>query len=107
MPNHYTSFSDLIQNAVLEIRRQHPDWIRLDGNVSGGNRNTFATFRYKYKTWKIHSDTTLDALLIAWELESAGKVPFEIAVTAKGNSCLRLPETLEGEADGLYVYLQR
>lgn len=106
MAEHYTSFSDLIQNCVLPLQRKHSEWIRLDGNVSGGNRNVFATFRYKFKDWKIHSDTTFEALLTAWKLESEGKSPFVLDKTPKGTPCLRLPDSLDEEANGLYIYLK-
>gem|GEM_PF-1395810 len=82
-PTHHPTLSDLIQNNILELRKQHPDWTRLYGNVSGGNQKTFATFKYKDKTWKIHSDTKFQVLLTAWKLEAAGQEPFKIAATKK------------------------
>lgn len=53
----YSSYEELIEKLLLPLIRNHPNWIRLDGQVSTGNRNIFALFEYDKKVWKIHSDT--------------------------------------------------
>ena len=100
--SHYTSFGELMKSVLL-LRKNHPDWQRLDGNEKGGNRDVFATFRYSYKTWKIHSDTIIEKLLDAWKIAESGEKPFVISRTDKGTSCLRLAED---DVDGLYIYLK-
>lgn len=90
--------------AVLPLCQKHPDWIRLDGAEKGGNRNAFATFRYEYKTWKIHADTHVSKLLEAFELEKTGEKPFLQSKTGKKNTCLRLSNQKSEAADGLYIY---
>lgn len=104
MAQHFGSFTELMETAVLPLLKKHPDWIRLDGALKGGNRIVFATFRYQYKTWKIHSDTLIAKLLEAFELETGGEMPFLQAKTEKQNACLHLSNQKTEAPNGLYIY---
>lgn len=101
---HFKTFSGLMEEAVLPLLKKHPEWKRLDGKEKGGNRTVFATFRYEYKTWKIHSDTVITKLLEAFELENSGQKPFLQSKTEKKNSCLRLSTQETDIPNGLYIY---
>ncbi len=103
--NTYKSFLILYEEVILPLHKKHPDWIRLDGLIKGGNREVFATFRYQFKTWKIHADTHFSQLIAAYELETGREKPFTASKTLKGNYCLRLSNQDSNDADGLYIYL--
>lgn len=101
---HYNTFDELIP-AVLLLQQVHPNWTRLDGNKSGGNRTVFATFHYADQTWKIHADTRIDQLLEAWKMAEAGEEPFQVVQTKQGTPSLRLSGA--SKANGLYIYLKK
>ena len=104
----YNNFKELMEDSVLPLIKKHPDWIRLDGQTTGGNRNHFAWFRYNGKIWKIHSDTHIAELLKANNEIIAGREPFIITKTNKsGNTCLELLPELAGNPKHFYVYMVR
>jgi len=104
----YNNFKELMEDSVLPLIKKHPDWIRLDGQTSGGNRNHFAWFRYNGKTWKIHSDTHIAELIKAYKEIILGLEPFIITKTNRsGNICLELLPELAGNPKHFYIYMVR
>jgi hypothetical protein len=87
----YDSFSDFMTIAVLPLRDAHPEWVRLDGAQSGGNRSVFARFRHGDATWDVHADTHFEPLLIALEALDEGVTPFIERTTERGMRLDLLP----------------
>ena len=100
---HFASFLSLIETAILPLIQQHPTWARLDGKTSGGNRTPFATFEYVGKKWRLHSDSKIEPLLRAWNMEKEGRPGLVEVKTAEGRLCLRQAGS-PGKAGGVYIY---
>ena len=100
----FENFEQLMTQLAIPFHRTHPDWIRLDGWTSGGNRTIFAQFYYQGKRWKIHSDTHFERLYEAYEIMQQGEDPFEIKPTRNKGQCLDIKGRLRG-AKFLYIYL--
>lgn len=104
----YDSYKELIEKSVLPLIKSHPEWIRLDGQNTGGNRKHFAWFRYNGNTWKVHSDTHIAELMKAYKEIIAGREPFIISKTNRsGNICLELKPELAGRPKHIYIYMMR
>lgn len=102
----YNNFEELVEDSVLPLMKKYPDWIRLDGQKSGGNRNHFAWFRYNGHTWKIHSDTHISELIKAYKQIQTGDDPFISGKTNKyGNTCLVLKPELANRPKHIYIYM--
>ena len=99
----YDSFTQLYENEVISLIKKNPDWIRLDGAISGGNREIFAKFKYKGKTWKIHSDTHIEKLKNAYKMLINGEDPFVEKYTKDKSLTLDLKNN-KGYKH-LYIYL--
>jgi len=100
----YNSFIELYKNKIISLVRAHPDWIRLDGALSGGNREIFGKFKYKNKIWKIHSDSHIEKLSIAYTKFLNGEDPFKETYTSK-NKLLKLELKNNIGFKHLYIYL--
>lgn len=100
---HFSDFSALMEEHVLPHLNTNPEFERLDGLSSKGNRAVFATFNHLGHKWKIAMDTKSDRLRLAWALFKAGKEPFFESNTGS-RKCLRLNDGGSGEANGVYVY---
>ncbi len=101
----FSDFSQVMQQQVIPLRKEKPDWIRLDGLIGVGNRAVFAFFKYKGKKWRIHSDTHFRMLFKAYEYIQTGRDPFLIAKTAGDNQCLVLVPELAERPKFIYIYL--
>ena len=101
----YNSFISLYENKINLLIKDNPDWSRLDGRNSGGNREVFGKFKYKGKVWKINSDTHIKKLKIAYELFIKGELPF-IEKRTKNNTLTLELKNNEGYKH-LYIYLNR
>ncbi|MBD1397680.1 hypothetical protein H9Q13_10935 [Pontibacter sp. JH31] len=95
----YDSFVDLIDKAVLPLKKENPDWQRLDGGV-GGNRSPFAYFRHNEKVWRVNSDTRFAPLLKAKHAIDSGQNPFKPV-----KNRLELIPELASKPKHIYVYL--
>ena len=105
MIQHFKSFTELMEVAVLPLLKEHPEAIQLmDGKKASHNLKRFATFEFEAKTWRINSDTHVVKLLAAYELENAGQKPFVEAKTNGKRSCLRLSNQMTQGPKGLYIY---
>lgn len=99
----YKSFVLLFESKIHPLIKKNPDWKRLDGANTGGNRKVFGKFSYKGKTWKINSDTHIDKLKKIYNLFLKDVDPF-IEKTTKNNSLsLELKESVGFKH--LYIYL--
>lgn len=106
MAQQYNNCKELIEDSVLPLMKKYPNWIRLDGQMSGGNRNHFALFRYNGNTWQIHSDTHISELIKAHEQIQTGNDPFITTKTTKScNICLELKPELANKPKHIYIYM--
>jgi hypothetical protein len=99
-------FAQFVEDLVLPLQAAHPDYERLDGQPTGGNRTIVATFWHDGRQWKVHADTHVDRLLTAYEAMTLGTDPFVHQATPRGNS-LDLRSNLKGAPPGpkhLYIY---
>lgn len=105
LKNEHLSFHELVEKKLLPLIKEHPTWIRLDGQVSSGNREIFGYFKWNDKVWKIHSDTHIDRMMLAYKLyQENGYYPF-IEKPTSGNTCIDL--NLDLKPKWFYVYLYR
>lgn len=105
----YGSFRAFVESAVVPRHRSRPADVRLDGRTVGGNRETFGTFWWGGRRWKVHADTHYAPLLIAHEAILRGDEPFLVTETQRtGNVCLELVPWLHAQlgtkAKLLYIY---
>ena len=97
-----------MEEIVLPLAKNNPQWIRLDGQNSGGNRQVYAFFSYNGKIWKIHSDTHFEELIKAYKDIQKGNDPFIITFTREANSeCLELRPELANNPKHIYIYLKK
>jgi len=101
----FSDFDQVMNQKVIPLRKEKPNWIRLDGQIGVGNRKVFAFFKYKGKKWRIHSDTHFRMLYKAYKFIQAGKDPFLITKTAGDNHCLILVPELAERPKFIYIYL--
>ena len=70
--------------AVRSHSQSHPDWIRLNGQTSGGDQNAWAEFWHLDRRWKVDADTQFSPILVAYEhWLSTGENPFQIEESPK------------------------
>ena len=85
MSESFGSFVELMEARVLPHRDAHPDWKRLDGAESGGNWEIFGRFMRAGARWKLHADSHLEPLLIAYDAVQTGEAdPFVEVPTNRG-----------------------
>jgi len=101
----YNSFINLFENEVKLLIKSHPDWRRLDGANSGGNREIYGKFKYKERIWKINSDTHINKLKKAYEIFIDGKDPFVEKITKNNSLTLELKNNVGYKH--LYIYLAK
>ena len=99
------NFETVIEELVIPLQKQHPDWLRLDGLLSTGNMTIFAKFIYKDRRWRINSDTHFSELLKAYRAIKNGEEPFEISKTLRsGRPCLQLKKNLASKPKHFFIY---
>ncbi len=100
--NTYDNFVQFYQNEIAHINS-----IRIDGNIKGGNRKSAGTFKFNNDIWKVHQDSDISPLKIAFEAFSNNQIPFT-EVDSKGNKgrCLILNPNIYGDSDykNMYIY---
>jgi hypothetical protein len=84
----FASFADFVRHFVLPLHQAHPQWRRLDGWESGGNRTVAARFAHRGRAWKVHADTHFERVLRAFDALAAepDNDPFVIATTARAGA---------------------
>lgn len=102
----FLSFGQWVEAEVLARREQK----RLDGATTGGNRTVAGRFRHGGKAWKVHADTHLEPLLLAYEAQQAGADPFKVGRSRTGLT-LELIDDLQARRrtrhKHLYIYEQK
>jgi hypothetical protein len=53
----YDDFISFMQAEVLPRQAANPDHVRLDGDTTGGNRESAGTFSHDGSDWVVHADT--------------------------------------------------
>ena len=98
----------LYLSLIIPAQNANPNHKRLDGRTSGGNRNIFDCFQHYGRTWKMHSDTHCEPLMLAYNLAINDGDPFIENTTKGGNTLLVLqPEVKNRQSSGckhLYIY---
>lgn len=85
----FDDFKDFYTELVAPLKNKNPEFIRLDGKISGATRTPSAYFMYKGDKWKVDADTYIDRTKIAFELLQKGEDPFLIKLTLnKKGECL-------------------
>ncbi|WP_219225399.1 hypothetical protein [Pedobacter antarcticus] len=74
----FEDFITFYEKAVLPLQKENIGLIRLDGQLKGDTRVTFAYFDYEGKTWRVNADTHIDRLKIAYDEFVKGNDPFQI-----------------------------
>ncbi len=101
----YATFAQWMEAEALPLR----DQLRLDGMTTGGNRSVAGRFRHQGKTWKVHSDSHLEPLLLAYEAALTGRDPFVVGESRSGQT-LALVDDLQQRRKTrhkhLYIYEQ-
>ena len=100
----YNSFSDMVNQKVKDLKYKNPNWTRLDGQLSKGNREVYAYFMYKDIKWRVNSDTHIEELIKAYELFKKGTDPFIEKKSSFGNTCLVLKDKYANKPKYLYIY---
>jgi hypothetical protein len=105
----HNSFQNWVIAEVLPLKKRNPSWCRLDGEMTGSNRNVVARFKHLDRVWGVHGDTRIDLILRAYDAVVSGKVqdPFVVQRTAKNvRDCLDLTPQLKlpRQPKHFYVY---
>lgn len=102
------SFVEFMKQVVIPAKKANPNDKRLDGQISGGNRTIFGCFQYCGRTWKVHSDTRYEPLMLAYDEAVNGGDPFVEDTTEGGCFSLILqPKVKERQSSNykhLYIY---
>lgn len=61
----YPSFAAFMDEVVRPLGEARPGDLRLDGEVTGGNRTVVGSFDHAGRVWKVHADTHYEPLRIA------------------------------------------
>lgn len=88
------TFTDFVERIALPRLLENPRAARLDGEVTGGNRNVAGRFYFGGRQWKVHSDTHFEPLLLAyWHARRFGEgATFDEVGTAAGERLALVPE---------------
>ncbi len=100
------SFKAWVVAEVLPLHQEHPEWVRLDGQASGGNRSVAGQFRHLDRDWVVHADTHFEPVLRAYRAITAQGVDDPFAVDrARVGDCLELRPELGGASWPKYFYV--
>ncbi|MEO0927120.1 MAG: hypothetical protein AAFY63_14730 [Cyanobacteria bacterium J06643_13] len=107
----YRNFVEFMEQLVIPEQKANPEHIRLDGQLSGGNRNIFGGFQHSGRTWIVHSDTHYKPLPLAYVVAVTAKEPFDENRTAGGGLSLILKPGIKKLQNSshkyLYIYIDR
>jgi hypothetical protein len=103
----YPDFVSFVREVVLSARAAAPNDIRLDGQRTGGNRDSVGKFAHQGKLWTVHADSHYAPLDIAYQAALSGRDPFIEQATQNG-TCLVLVDELRAmqktTPKHLYIY---
>jgi len=74
----FADFHTFYTQAVEPLKKENPEYRRLDGKEKGDTRSVFAYFMYQDKKWKVIADTYIDRLKIAFDELAKGNDPWVI-----------------------------
>ena len=105
----FKTFQEFVESLVIPLVSSKPEYVRLDGRGKGGNRAIFGIFDHEGKSWKVHSDSSIEPLMLAYDGIANSKVnPFREEVTKLGTSLVLTEEIQQGKAKPrfkhLYIY---
>lgn len=104
----YNNFIEFMKELVNPLKNENPNDIRLDGQLSGGNRTVFGRFKHFGCTWEVNSDTRYEPLRLAYEAAIKGNEPFVEGTTKGGNPMLILQSEIKQlqstKRKYLYIY---
>lgn len=105
----FENFITFYEEAVAPLKAANIAYIRLDGKLKGGTRNTFAYFWYKDKKWAVDADTFIDRLKIAFEVAQKSDEPFVIKPTRdhKGESLSIKGQPIRNQKFNVYKVSER
>lgn len=87
-------FRAYIETEIIPKRLAHPTHLRLDGQITGGNREIAGMFYHVGRIWKVHADSHYEPLLLAYDSiiqHGAAYEPFRIEDTnTLAGTCLVL-----------------
>ena len=98
------SFAQFVEGSVIPLKVEHPDWIRLDGATSGGNRSLVGHFRHWNRVWRCNADSHFKPLMLAYEAFRKGEDPFEEEL-ADERQCLVLKPTLRSQYPSQFKHM--
>jgi hypothetical protein len=95
-----------MEHDILPRQAANPSHIRLDGMLSGGNREVAGQFVHGGKIWRIHADTRYEPLKLAYHaLKTKASDPFKQSTTKKDGRRLDLKAAIQRPgARHLYIY---
>jgi hypothetical protein len=100
------AFLSFMRKKVLPHQADHPEYIRLDGALRGGNIEVCGTFSHKGHEWVVHADTRFEPLKIAYHALASGTDPFKVENTKHGR-CLVLKKRYRAKPNAKYIYIYR
>lgn len=102
------SFIAFVESVVLPLRSSDPERLRLDGRTSGSTWDVAGRFQYAAKRWRVHGDTRIEPLLVAYEAAKSGHDPFTEGQTKGGQARLDLAVDLQARTTTrfkhMYIY---
>ena len=85
MATTYPNFDSFAQ-AVRNHHLANPEWVRLNGENAGGDRNAWAYFTHAGRTWKVDADSHMRPILVAYDcFQRTGVDPFRLDNTQTRN----------------------
>lgn len=98
-------FLSFMEDAVLPFLLKHPDFVRLDGEISGGNWDVFGRFKYAGREWSVHADTHVEPLFLAYEASKRGEDPFVEKLVQTGSRLDLITELQRRKKNPRYRHL--
>jgi len=103
----HEDFLSFMKNCVLPRKKEHPNDIRLDGELPGskGTQVAFGYFRHRGSKWKVDMDTRYEPLMLAYSVAVADKDPFVEETTHGGGRKLILTHELFAQMKSRFRYM--
>lgn len=102
----FESYIDFVHNLVQPLKTAHPEWRRMDGLASGGNRSVVAYLNHEGRLFCVHGDAWITSLLAPYEaLKRNVSGPLLVVAPTRGGKREKLtPSPGAGSDKGFYVY---
>lgn len=99
-----STFVEFMDRVVRPAKKANPNDKRLDGQLSGGNRTVFGCFQHLGRTWKVHSDSHYQPLMLAYDEAVNGGDPFIENITKGGRYSLILQPRVKEHQSSKHKY---